>query len=227
MTKLTQKERRDRKKQKCLEEPIVKEQDLECPICLEKHDKNNITKLGCGHRFCNQCMNQYSVSKIHSKINNKSIEIFAPIGHINGKLPIMTFTNDEPIIKCAVCRTEHMLITNTLKPQKVLIKIEFAMNEEGLTPTHYITDYSEILHYKPKKNYDEHKWLSILYEIIMMSKKNECNIVYVLKCKCSNKDCPDFMMCNKKHYKSIPNNFKSNLEFMKVNELKDYVITYE
>ena len=152
MTKLTQKERRDRKKQKCLEEPIVKEQDLECPICLEKHDKNNITKLGCGHRFCNQCMNQYSVSEIHSKINNKSIEIFAPIGQKNGKLPIMTFTNGEPIIKCAVCRTEHMLITNTLKPQKVLIKIEFAMNEEGLTPTHYITDYSEILHYKLKKN---------------------------------------------------------------------------
>ena len=172
-------------------------------------------------------MNQYSVSEIHSKINNKSIEIFAPIGHINGKLPIMTFTNDEPIIKCAVCRTEHMLITNTLKPQKVLIKIEFAMNEEGLTPTHYITDYSEILHYKLKKKYDEHKWLSILYEIIMMSKNNECNIVYVLKCKCSNKDCPDIMMCNKKNYNSIPNNFKSNLEFMKVNELKNYVITYE
>ena len=213
MTKLTQKERRERKKQKCLEEPIVKEQGLECPICLEKHDKNNITKLGCGHRFCNQCMNQYSVSEIHSKINNKSVEIFAPIGHINGKLPIMTFTNDEPIIKCAVCRTEHMLIT--------------AMNEEGLTPTHYITDYSQILHYIPKKKYDEHKWLSILYEIIMMSKNNECNIVYVFKCNCSNKDCPDFMMCNKKHYKSIPNNFKSNLEFMKVNELKDYVITYE
>ena len=114
-------------------------------------------------------MNQYSVSEIHSKINNKSVEIFAPIGQINGKLPIMTFTNDEPIIKCAICRTEHMLITNTTNPQKVLIKIEFAMNEEGLTPTHYITDYSQILHYIPKKKYDEHKWLSILYEIITVS----------------------------------------------------------
>ena len=227
MTKLTQKERRDRKKQKCLEEPIVKEQGLECPICLEKHDKNNITKLGCGHRFCNQCMNQYSVSFIHSKINNKSIEIFAPIGHINGKLPIMTFTNDEPIIKCAVCRTEHMLITNTLKPQKVLIKIEFAMNEEGLTPTHYITDYSQILHYKPIKKHDKNIWYSFLYEIIQRSKNNECNIVYVLKCKCNKRECPDIFLCNKINYDLTPDSYRHNLEFMKVNELKDYVITYE
>ena len=227
MTKLTQKERRERKKQKCLEEPIVKEQGSECPICLETITNKKIIKLDCGHLFCNDCMNELSKTEVHSKIKNDMMPVIAPLGVVKNKIPIMVFTNEEPIIKCAVCRTEHIVITNTLKPQKVLIKIEFAMNEEGLTPTHYITDYSEILHYKPKKNYDEHKWLSILYEIIMMSKKNECNIVYVLKCKCSNKDCPDFMMCNKKHYKSIPNNFKSNLEFMKVNELKDYVITYE
>ena len=41
MAKLTQKERRERKKQKWLEEPIIKEQCLECPRCLEKHDKKN------------------------------------------------------------------------------------------------------------------------------------------------------------------------------------------
>ena len=223
MTKLTQKERRERKKQKCLEEPIVNEQSLECPICLETIDDKKIIKLDCGHLFCNDCMNELSKSEVHSKIKNDMMPVIAPLGVVKNKIPIMVFTNEEPIIKCAVCRTEHIVITNTLKPQEVLIKIEFAMNDEGLTPTHYITDYSQLLIYKPIKNYDENVWSSFLYEIIERSKHNECNTVYVCKCNCIKRDCPDIFLCNKINYDLTPNSYKYNLELMNVDELKNYV----
>lgn len=156
------------------------------------------------------------------------MEIMAPIGIKKDEtIPIMTFTNDEPIMRCAICRTEHMAITNTIRPQKVLVKIQFAEDELGLTPTHYITDYSQLFYYKPLKPCSEHAWCSLLYEIIMRSKNGECDVVYVYKCKCSNEGCPDIILCNKINYDRLPPNFKSNTEFMKVEDLHKYVVSYE
>ena len=219
MTKLTQKERREQKHDT---------NELDCPICLDKIDKTNKIKLGCGHTFCETCMIKHTTTEIHKKLNDdNNMEIIAPIGKHKGKIPIMTFTNDEPVVKCAVCRAEHMVITTTEKPQKILIKIEFAMDEKGLTPTHYITDYSQLFHYKPIKKHDSNTWLSLLYEIITRSKTNECNTVYVCKCDCSHEGCPDFVLCNKINYDILPCAYKGNTKFMKVQELHKYVVSYD
>ena len=61
----------------------------------------------------------------------------------------------------------------------------------------------------------------------MRSRTNECNIVYVLKCKCSNKACCDVLLCNKINYDLMPDNFKSNLEFMNIDELRNYITTFK
>ena len=164
-----------------------------------------------------------SIKKLH---DDNNMLILAPIGKIKDTYPIMTFTNDEPVVKCAICRTEHMLITTTTKPQKILVKIQFAMDENGLTPTHYITDYSQILHYKPIKEHDSNTWLSALYEIITRSKANECNTVYACKCNCTNERCPNFILCNKINYDIMPCSYKENTKFMKVHELREYIVSY-
>ena len=120
----------------------------------------------------------------------------------------MLFTNEEPITRCAVCRTEYMPITSTLKPRKVLIKAQFAMDIFGLTPTQYITDYGQLLLYKPIKHYDGNSWYGRLYEIIMRSQNNECNMVYVCKCNCENDKCSGILLCNKINYDVLPYNYK-------------------
>ena len=128
----TQKERREIRKHKHNIESTVS-----CPICLENTIKKNQIKLDCGHIFCNNCLDEFNKSEIHSKLNNRPMGILAPIGMNKGIIPLMVFTNDDPIVKCAICRTEYMCITIDMKPQKVLIKVKFA-DVAGLTPNQYI-----------------------------------------------------------------------------------------
>ena len=193
---------------------------------FRKYNKKNQIKLDCGHIFCNNCLDACHKSELHSKLNNRSMGIVAPIGINKGTIPLMLFTNDEPIVKCAICRTEYMCITNDMKPQKVLIKVKFA-DILGLTPTQYITDYSQLFVYKPTKQYNENSWFTVLYEVITRSQNNECNIVYVCKCNCKNDKCSGILLCNKINYDVLPYNYKKNLEMMNVSELKNYIASYD
>ncbi len=148
--------------------------------------------------------------------------IIAPIGLLNGTITLIVFTNDEPIAKCANCRTEYMCFTNDLNPQKMLLKVKFA-DISRITPIQYITDYSQLSAYKPIKQYHEHSWFHIVYEVINRSQKNECHIVYVCKCNCKNDKCSGILLCNKINYDVLPYNYKKKIELMKVTELKNYV----
>ena len=118
MTGKTQKERREIRKQQQIEV-----QKVSCPICLENIVKQNQIQLECGHISCNNCWTECTKSEINKKINSHSLGILAPIGLINDAIPLMVFINEEPIVRCGICRTAYMSITKDLKPQKILIKV--------------------------------------------------------------------------------------------------------
>ena len=77
------------------------------------------------------------------------------------------------------------------------------------------------------KNYNGNTWYALLYEIITRSKNSECNIVYICKCNCSNKRCPGIMLCYKINYVLMHDCIKKNMDLMKVNDLRNYVVCYD
>lgn len=64
MTKRTQRQRREARKQHRAsdEEASDGTQQIECPICFEQLNRNNSTKLECGHRYCEKCLEKWTTT---------------------------------------------------------------------------------------------------------------------------------------------------------------------
>ena len=214
MAKLTQKERRIRKKNNGLSTTSEKPTDdvptqVECAICMEGINPNKSITLDCGHTFHKTCLNDWNIAQL----DGKHVSIITPLNSISkpNEPVIMTVNlNSAGITRCACCRTEYTILggvdsRGNIVPKKILGKIQFA-EIDGEIPVQYITDPRDLLWYVPKTYTSKIKfemWRPVLMSLMAGVADGTCTEIDAMYCNCGNKQCSGIMLFNKELWEIV------------------------
>jgi len=215
MAKLTQKERRERKKLKALSaaaqdvkatDMIVdsnppNEADEICAICMDSANTSKSIILDCGHRFHKSCLYEWN----STQLKGKPLNLFTPLkeNHNNG-ISMLIHLDGTGLINFVCCRTEYIMIGTTdvdgdIIPKKVLAKIKFA-ELYGEIPVQYITNVSQLVWYLPKTaaasvNFDI--WGAVLSSLVNGIEDGTDTEIDAMFCDCNNECCDGMFLMNK------------------------------
>ncbi len=236
MAKLTQKERRLKKKEAlvgeigCLNPKVIDNngENRSCSICLDVMDDKDCISLSCGHSFHKSCSQKWNFTQSIQQMENNELRVIAPLGETKGVYPVLVYENGQGAIQCAVCRAEYdMISTARPEPQRIICKVHFAEDEDGNTHTHNITRLSELRHYTPKHCKSYKNWKDMLDIIIYSVLKQNDTDLYPMRCNCARSDCDGFFLLNEKMLEvARKGGFNSNidsLEHINITELPNNV----
>jgi hypothetical protein len=232
MVKLSQKQRRERRKMK-----NESTNNINCSICLEEINDDKLVILKCKHKFHKTCLNEWNLSQL----KNSEIHIVAPLTDlkkdVNAKMNMLVHLDGGGVVSCPCCRVEYTILEESdeegyVKQKKILGKVRFSEIEDtafqfyGKRPVHYITDYSDLLYYTPKTINTARKmkeWMDAISLLIEGMKRGTCTDLDVVKCNCTDINCPRIYLFNEEILKYIYDNNVNRLKFMDVCEFRHYV----